>query len=241
MELRRPTVEAFDAYMKTVEARFDGQTRNGPFLWVDGAAARKQQVRQGHVLAEAWDAKGDIPIADGLVHDWMGAVFVPGATLEKSLRMLEDYDNQKNVYRPDVVDSKLLSRKDNDFRVYLRLLKKQILTVVLNTEHDVRYTRVDGTRCYSKSYSTRIAEVENPGRPDEWERPVGKDHGFLWRLNSFWRFEERDGGVYVECEAVSLTRDVPVGLGWLINPIIRSLPKDSLANTLRETKIALAR
>jgi len=240
VELGRPTIEAFDAYMRTVEARFDNQTRTGPFLWLDASSSRRQQVRQGQILAEAWGPKGDVPITDGLVHDWIGAVFIPGATLDKSLRVLEDYDNQKNVYRPEVVDSKLLSRKDDDFKVYLRLLKKQILTVVLNSEHEVHYLRVSDTRWTSKSYSSRIAEVADPGRPSEREKPVGKDHGFLWRLNSFWRFEERDGGLYVECEAVSLTRDVPTGLGWLINPIIRSLPRDSLANTLRETRAALA-
>jgi hypothetical protein len=110
--------------------------------------------------------------------------------------------------------------------------------VVLNTEHDVRYVRLDRARWYSKSFTTRIAEVEDPG-PNERELPPGNDHGFMWRLNTFWKFEERDGGVYLECQAISLTRDVPVGLGWLINPIIRSLPRESLTNTLRETRQAL--
>jgi len=240
VELGRPTVEAFDAYMRTVEARFDRQTRSDVFLWADTTPARREQVKQGQVLAEPWAAKGDIPITDGLIHDWIGAVFVPGATIEKSLPVLEDYNNQKNVYKPEVVDSKLLSGQGDNFVVYLRLLKKQILTVVLDSEHEVHYVRVDRTRWFSKSYSTRIAEVMDPGGSKEHDRPPGKDHGFLWKLNSLWRFEERDGGLWVECEAVSLTRDVPTGLGWLINPIIRNLPRDSLVNTLRATKAALA-
>jgi hypothetical protein len=69
--------------------------------------------------------------------------------------------------------------------------------------------------------------------------PVGNDHGFLWRLDSYWRFEERDGGVYIECEAISLTRDIPTGLAWLIEPIIRQLPQESLVNTLRATRNAV--
>jgi len=108
--------------------------------------------------------------------------------------------------------------------------------VVLNTEHDARYFPLDATRCYSRSCATRIAEVEHPGTPEERELPPGNDQGFLWRLNSYWRFEERDGGVYVECEAISLTRPVPAGLGWLIEPFIKNLPRESLANTLRETR-----
>ena len=103
----------------------------------------------------------------------------------------------------------------------------------------MKYTPVDKTRWRSVSRTTKIAEVEKAGKPDEREKPPGTGEGFLWKLNSYWRFEERDGGVWVECEAISLTRDVPTGLGWIVEPIIRDLPKESLANTLRSTRTAL--
>ncbi len=166
-------------------------------------------------------------------------MFIPGASLQKTIALVQDYNNHKQIYKPEVIDSQLLSHNGNDFTVRLRLLKKKVITVVLNTDHEVHYFPIDPTRWASRSYSTRIAEVESPGKPDEREAAPGKDHGFLWRLNSYWRFEERDGGVYVECEAISLTRDVPAGLGWLINPIIRSLPRESLANTLKATREAM--
>jgi hypothetical protein len=120
----------------------------------------------------------------------------------------------------------------------MRLRKKKVITVVLDTEHEVHYFQLDPLRWYSRSYTTRIAEVDNPGEPDERQLPPGADHGFLWRLYSYWKFQERDGGVYVECQALSLTRNVPLGLGWLIEPIIRQLPRESLANTLRATRDA---
>lgn len=238
VELKPRTAEAFDKYMQTAQARFDASLRPDTFLWVDASPERKRAVSAGRILAEPTNQSGDIEIPDGLIHDWTGAVFVPGATLEQTIRMVEDYPNHKNIYRPEVTDSRLLSRHGDDFHIFLRLVKKQILTVVLNTEHDVHYARLDRTRSYSKSFTTRIAEVEDPG-PGERERPPGHDHGFLWRLDSFWKFEERDGGVYLECRAISLSRDVPSGLGWLINPIIRNLPRESLSNTLRETRQAL--
>lgn len=238
VQLKPRTVEAFNQYMQAAQARFDGSLRSGPFLWVDASADRRRAVSEGKILAEPSKESGDIEIPDGLIHDWTGAVFVPGATLAQTLRVVEDYDNHKNIYRPEVMESRLLSRHDDDFKIFLRVLKKQVLTVVLNTEHDVHYVRLDGTRCYSKSFTTRIAEVQDPG-PNEHELPPGNDHGFLWRLNSFWKFEERDGGVYLECRAISLTRDVPAGLGWLINPIIRTLPRESLTNTLKATRRAL--
>jgi hypothetical protein len=238
VELKSQTVQAFDTYIQKAEARIDKGRVEGPFLWTDGTPVRKEHVRRGDIVAEPWSGNGDIEVTGGLIHDWIGAVFIPHTTLAKTLALVEDYNNHKRIYKPEVIDSQLLAHDGNNFRVRLRLLKKKVVTVVLNTEHDVRYVPLDQTRWSSRSYSTRIAEVESPGKPDEHELPPGNDHGFLWRLNSYWRFEERDGGVYVECEAISLTRGVPTGLGWLINPIIRSLPRESLANTLRATRDA---
>jgi hypothetical protein len=212
----------------------------GAFLWVDGSPERRRLALEGKPLVEPFESKGETAVPDGLIHDWVGAIFIPGATLDKTLLLVRNYDNHKNIYKPEVVDSKLLSRDGDNFKVFLRLLKKKVLTVTLNTTHDVRYIRVAPNRWRADAYSAKIAEVENSGERDERELPPGKDHGFLWRLNSFWRYEERDGGVFVECEAISLTRDVPSGLGWLINPVIRNLPKDSLVNLLNATRQALA-
>jgi hypothetical protein len=234
VELQKRTAEAFDSYTQAFERRFQKQLHEGRFLWLDGAPERIERVHRGEVISEPAVGKGDTEVPDGLIHDWVGAVFIPGVTLANTLRFVEDYDNHKRFYGPEVVDSKLLSHNGSDYQIFMRLVKKKILTVVLNTYHDVHYTQLDQRRWYSRSSTTRIAELDG-----ERELPPGRDHGFLWRLNSYWRFEERDGGVYVECEAISLTRNVPLGLGWLVNPIIRSLPQESLSNTLRATRVAL--
>jgi hypothetical protein len=239
VELQPHTVEAFDHYVRQAETRLDRQAHSSDFLWVDGASGRKLRVQRGEAIAEPWAGTGDTGVPDGSIHDWTGAVFIPGATLAKTLALVQDYDGHKAIYKPEVQDSKLVTRTGDEFQVYLRLLKRQVITVVLNTNHDVRYFPLDAARCYSQSRSTRIAEVDNPGEPDEREMQPGRDHGFLWRLNSYWRFEERDGGVYVECEAISLTRGVPAGLGWLVTPIVRTLPRESLENSLRTLRQAL--
>jgi hypothetical protein len=241
VELQPKTVAAYDDYVRGREEAVRKQQRNGAFLWADASSDRRGRIRQGDVLVEPAIGEGDTGVPDGLIHDWIGAVFLPGVTLRQTLKLVEDYDRHKEYYQPEVRDSGLLSRHGDDYQAYLRLLKKQVLTVVLDTTHEVRYACTSPTRCTSRSRATRIAEVEDPGGFGEHELPPGRDHGFMWRLDSWWRFEERDGGVYVECEAISLTRGVPVGLGWLINPIIRTLPRESLGNTLRETRAALAR
>jgi hypothetical protein len=237
-ELKPQTAAAFDRYVQQAEQRMDGRKS---FLWAGESAARARRVRQGEIVVDPATGTTETPVIGGLVHDWVGAVFIPGATLEKTLAAGQDYNRHKDIYRPEVIDSRMLARTGNDFRVYLRFLKKKVVTVVLDTEHEVHYEPVDRTRWRSRSRSTKIAEVKNAGQRNERELPTGTGAGYLWRLNSYWRFEERDGGTWVECEAISLTRDVPTGLGWLIEPIIRSLPMESLASTLRETRAALGR
>ena len=123
----------------------------------------------------------------------------------------------------------------------MRLKKKKVITVVLDTEHDARFSSLDKTRWYSQSRTTKVVDVENAGKPDERTKPAGTGGGYMWNLNSYWRFAERDGGVYVECQAVSLSRGIPWGFGWIIGPIVNDLPKDSLSNTLTATRAGVAK
>lgn len=240
VQLKQPTIDAFAAYVSEAEAKM-APTLDGtePFLWSDACAARVEQVRKGQTAAQLWAGKEPARVPDGLIHDWIGAAWIPGATVKETLALVQDYDNHKHIYKPEVTDSKLLSRHGNDFKIYLRLLKKKFITVVLDTEHDVHYSPLGHGRWVCRTYTTRISEVEHAGKPSERALPPDTGYGFLWRLDSYWRFEERDGGVIVECRAISLTRDVPSGLGWIIEPVVRKLPKQSLTNTLTATRQAL--
>lgn len=240
VQLKPKTVEAFQAYIREAEAAMEQTVpAGGPFLWSDRSSERTQQVRAGEVVARFWAGRGPVQVPHGLIHDWIAAALIPNTTLEDTLALIQDYDNHKNIYKPEVIDSRLISHHAGKFQIYLRLLKKKIITVILDTYHDVHYRPLDRTRCICRSYTTQIAEVENAGNPGERVLPPDTGHGFLWRLYSYWRFQERDGGVYLECRAISLTRDVPFGLGWVIEPIIQKLPKESLIKTLEATRQAL--
>jgi hypothetical protein len=235
--LKPETSTAFEGYIQEAETKMK-QTLLGSssFLWSDASSERAQQIRKGQIVAQFWSGQGPIKVPNGLIHDWIGAAFLPATDIDQTLGLIQDYDNHKNIYKPEVIDSKLISRHRNDFQIYLRLLKKKILTVILDTDHKVHYSSVDRTRWICHSQTTRIAEVQNAGSPKETVLPPDTGYGFLWRLNSYWRFQERDDGVYLECRAISLSRDVPLGLGWIIEPIIQKLPKESLINTLESTR-----
>jgi hypothetical protein len=240
VDLAPETVKTFDAYIREAEAAMESTLgAGGSFLWSGLDPERTQSVRKGHVVAQFWAGQGPVKIPNGLIHDWIGAAFVPGVTVEETLGLIQDYDNHTSIYKPEVVDSKMVSRKGNNFQVYLRLLKKKVITVVLDTDHDVHYRALDRKHWVCHSHTTRIAEVENAGSPKEAVLPPDTGHGFLWRLYTYWRFEERDRDVFIECRAISLTRDVPYGMGWMIEPIIQKLPKESLIKTLEATRQAL--
>ena len=237
VKLSPETVAAFDSYVEGAEGllrkRLEGKL---PFLWTDDDPPRRPELRGGKILIETPTKTPDIE--GGLLHIWQGAMFVPKATGPRILEVLQDYDRHQDWY-PEVVDSKLLGRDGDTLLGYQRLLKKKVLTAVLDTKHEARYRQVSENRWAGRSISTRIAEVENAGEKGERELPVGEDSGFLWRLYVYWRIEEAEGGTFVECLTVSLSRQIPWGLGWMIKPIVTSLPRESLEGTLQATCLAV--
>lgn len=245
-DLKPKTVAAFDRYVDLSEKRMDA---GGPFLWIDGLPdaerrARLQTVRSGQLAIErlrTLDSGKEIDVPDGMIHHWLGTVFIPGATLEQAVALLQDYDRHAEIYRPNVARSKLLSRNGDVFRVYLRFFMKKVIAVTVNSDHEARFTRPGPDRVESRIHSLRIAEVENADTPQEREKPVGHDGGYMWRLYTYWRFLERDGGTYLQCQAISLSRGIPMGFGWLIGPFVTSIPRDSLTFTLETTRKTLAR
>jgi hypothetical protein len=239
-ELSSRTLDAFDGYMRRTEQDLAARLSdpNKP-LWGEESSALFARIRNGEIPVEALNGGHPVDVPDGLVHDWIGGAFIPGARLQDALRLLQNYDRHAQVYQPEVLSSKLLSRDGDHFRSYLRLKKKKVLTVVLNTEYDIRWIALGPRRWACRSFSTKIAEVEDADTPKEREKALGEGHGFLWRFNAYWWVAERDGGVYVECRAISLTRDVPRAVAWLINPIVSGLPRESLVNTLQRTRDAL--
>jgi len=175
------------------------------------------------------DAPG---VPDAKIHHWVGAVFVPGVTLDRVLATLKDSAGNESRFYDDVVQSRLLARNGDQLNVFMKLRRTSIITVTYNTEHHVEYVRVSPTRASARSVATRIAELADAGTPQEREKPADDDSGFLWHLNAYWRYEEVAGGVIVECESVSLSRSVPMLVRPVANPIVDRIARDSLQRTL---------
>jgi len=226
-KLNPETAAAFDRYVAKAEARMN---QDPP---------RDSSLRGGELRIEPGGAGRDTKAPGGMIQDWIGSMFMPGATLAQVQGVLRDYANYKNYYRPKVIESKQLARMGDDYDIFLRLYEQHLLTVVLNATSHVSYRMPDAQHLSVTSHSTRIAEVKDPDRSYIDEAPVGNDSGFLWRLNSYWHFVAADGGVYAQCEAISLSRDVPLAFGWMLKGFLETFPKESMMNTLRGTSSAV--
>lgn len=250
-ELKPKTVEAFNRYIRQTEERIDRElARPQVFLWPDtlpADQARKiyEQLRAGEFYIEQLetrDAAGrEIEIPDGMVHHWVGVAFLPGVGLDAVLALAQDFDHAAQYFGPDVQASRLLEHEGDRFRVWMRLQRKKMVTVVLHTTQEAQFRRLSPARALSRGVTVRIAEVADPGTPQEKEKPVGRDRGFLWRLNTYWRYEEKDGGTYVQLEAVALSREIPFLLRWFIAPLVKSASREYLTHILEGFRRALVK
>ncbi len=218
--LSAESARAFDRYVTAAEADFD---------WRSHVPIDKEGVT---IIPGGPNPLIQLP--DALIHDWVAAVFVRSATVEQVLAILQSYGDYKRLYAPQITDSKVYSHHDNQWRIYLKLYRKAVFTANLASEYDVEYRWLSEGRWGMLSHSTKVAEVE-----DGVVLPVGTGHGYLWRLNAYWVLEQRPQGVYIECRAISMSRDVPVGLGWALKPVVAKLPRQSLRDTLESTVRAL--
>jgi len=240
-ELQAPTLKAWNTYLDEVNIRLEqraASTRH--FLWTDESENRSAQVRRGEVVVAPVLTHGTQDVPNGLIHHWIGALFLPGTTIGSFWAVLHDYDNYKNTYRPAVTASKTLACSESG-QQFLMIWKRKVLFVNAAIEgryqsHDVI---LDARRGYSVADSTEIRQIAEYGRSDERMLPPDTGSGFIWRIRSITRYEERDGGVLVEIEAIALTRDIPASLSWLVSPVVNHLSINSLSTTLRETRQAV--
>jgi hypothetical protein len=236
-----PTALAsFNAYTHAVESRLAQQHRS-PETFL--AAHEITQPHPADLLIEKLTEKltppASTPLSGAMLHHWRATAFAPGATAAGFERLLRDFSAYPQVFAPQVLHARAIEQPGGKLQATLRVRQRHVLTVVLDATYDVAFGRLDARHGYSLSRSLRIAEIEGAGTPTERALSPAEEHGFLWRLNTYWSYEERDGGLYLQIEAVSLTRAIPRGLGWAVGPYVESIPRESLEFTLRSACSAL--
>jgi hypothetical protein len=231
-------VSAFNSYIGALESRLAQQHRaqNG-FL----APADLTRLRGGELIVEQLTPSTGKEWSGAMLHHWRGTAFVAGAKAANFERLMKDFNSYPKHFSPQVVQAKVLTQSGDRVQASMRVRQRHVITVVMDTTYDVTFGRLDAQHGYSISRSTGVSEIDAPGTDRERALDSSHEHGFLWRLNSYWSYEERDGGLYMQIESVSLTRSIPTGLGWAVGPFVESVPRESLEFTLRQTCNALRR
>lgn len=237
----------FNDYVGRVESRLANQHRltDGFLASVGSSAQMDQQLRRGELVIEQLtpEDRGDLPNA--LLHHWRGTAFARGASVADFERLTKDFGDYPRLFAPQVLQARILSprggRVPDQFTAMMRVRQHHVITVVMDTAYDIQYGSLDAQHGYSVSRSTRISEIVSAGTPQEHALTDKDEHGFLWRMNTYWSYEERDGGLYTQVDSISLTRAIPTGLGWAVRPYVESVPRESLEFTLRAVCNALKR
>ena len=230
---------AFNTYVTSVEERIAGQ-HAAPAAFIAGMDSASQvRLRRGEPVVEQLTPVKSPELPGALLHHWRGTAFVPHATASEFERLLRDFDAYPKYFAPEVLKGKVLNEEGDRLQASMRVRQKHVLTVVMDTAYDVSFGRLNAQDGYSASRSTRIYEIDAAGTDHERALGAREEHGFLWRLNTYWSYEERDGGLYIQIESVSLSRSIPAGLGWAVRPFVESVPRESLEFTLRSASEAV--
>ncbi|HXC96712.1 MAG TPA: hypothetical protein VNU92_13515 [Edaphobacter sp.] len=249
--LAEPTTaaaSAFNVYSKAVEARLAQQRRSSRSVAdKDGFLASPTvdwksadgRLRQGELIVEQLTPSNDREFPGALLHHWRGTAFAPGAKAADFDRLMRDVNAYPQHFSPQVIRARGFALGGDRMEASMRVRQKHVITVVMDTVYVIDFGRLDARYGYSVSHSIRIEEIDRAGTGSERALSADEEHGFLWRQNTYWSYEEREGGLYLQIESVSLTRAVPHGLGWVVKPYIESIPRESLEFTLRSVCSAL--
>jgi hypothetical protein len=232
------TISQFESYAQKVEATLDERWKGQKnFLSIEDNKDEEQRVLEGQLVIKELPGGNPTEISNGLIHDWLGAVFIPKTSMDRVLEVMQNFDNHEKIY-PEIADSKSIRRNGNDITGYWRLERKGMVPVVLKVEQEAHYVQVAPGKWICRAYARNIREVDSGLFSRGQTFPAGKGHGYLWRLYAYWSLEAHNGGVLAECRTLSLSRDIPDGLGWAVGPYVKKMPQESLASTLNGTRRA---
>lgn len=241
--LQPETIEAWNAYISSTEARIEREIESGRGFFAQDFCAQPEEAREqvlgGNVVVapmETIDGEGNgIPIPDGRIHHWRGSIYLPGVKLEEYLYVALN-PSEEGPHQPEVLEYRILEKKPDELKIFIKMVRRKFIMLAYNTEHHITYRRYGDGKASGRSEATKIAEIVELGKKHEREKPVGRDRGFMWRLNSYWRYEEVDGGLIVEGESLLLSRGIPGVLKPIIEPLIHRSAQEMISNTLEEVK-----
>jgi hypothetical protein len=236
-ELKPETISAWEDYVQQKDAAVKSSTQ-APGLALDDED--DVSLRGGKILVDPIGPHIPKRVPNGLIHDWVGTAFIPNASMLEVLAAVRDYDHYKEVYHPAVIDSKVVSTGTDEDRFSVLLINKEVVKKkAIEGDYRASYVRIDDRHWYSIAESTRVQEIEDYGAPNQRLLPEDHGAGLIWRVHTITKYDEQEGGVFMQVEAMVLSRDVPAALRLIVNPIVRRVSRSSLQLSLSQTRGAI--
>jgi hypothetical protein len=235
---KQETLQAWEDHIRDVKASMENRAKgNCPFLWIDESPEMMQRVKSGEVVVTSHDP-GKVP--QGMIHHWVGAMFIPNVTFEQAMKVLSNYDRYNDFYKPLITKSVVVEREGDNAKVSVLAVQKVFsVTAAVETDNQVQVVRLNSEKAYIMSDALRVQEIADYGQPGEHPFPEDRRPGYVWRSFVLQRVEQRDGGVYIEVETIALSRGIPLEFRWLIKPVTDQLPRKLMLETLSDTRTAV--
>lgn len=240
LELKPETLACWNEYERAACTAMERQIHSGSFLDFENSREELARLRSGEILV--WQACPSNPkrVSSGLIHDWIGAAFFPDARIADVQAVSRDYRHYKEIYKPGILDAQLMRENENQDQFSLLMRNPAFFSkTALDGEFQSNYCHLNDTRMYTITRTLRLQEIDGYGQSAQHKLPPDRGHGYIWRITTLTRLEEKDGGVYVEERVIALSRDVPAGLRWVAGPIIRREARESAAASIQKTRTAV--
>ncbi len=236
-EPKQETLRAWDDYIRSVDLNVAQRAAGSrPFLWVDDSPEMQRRVQHNEVVITNHDPR---KVPQGLIHHWVGAMFVPNLSLDQVMSVLKSYDRYNELYKPLITKVAVLERDGDNVKLNVVAVQKAFsVTAAVETDDEVKIVRPAPNRVLITSTAVRVQEIADYGQPSQHLFAEAKRPGYVWRTVEVQRLEQRDGGVYVEFETVSLSRGIPLEVRWLIKPLTDNLPRKLMLDMLNDTRVA---
>jgi hypothetical protein len=207
------------------------------FLFTDSRPEHLESAQFRRGLFITSPHSGGMPIPSGLIHHWFGTISIPNAHLAELIAVLQDYNSYAAVYKPGVVESKLLGRDQNEFTYRLKFVQRGFgIKAGLLANFKSTYYRLAPDAGYSVTEAANLTELADPGTPEERPLTQNASHGYVEKVFTIVRYREVDGGVYVEVESLTLSRSIPAAIRWMVTPLVQRFSRQTMADTLDHLK-----
>ena len=230
-ELKPNTLQAWDDYVGSVNTSVAGRNAGSrPFLWIDGLPETRRRLQGGELVITNHDPR---KVPQGLIHDWVGVMLVPNVSLDQVMQVLNSYDRYSDIYRPLIRKTSVGEQAGGTVKLNVLAVQKAFsTTAAMEIDEEIESVRPAPNRICITANAVRIQEIANYGQPNEHAFPEARRPGYVWRALIVQRLEQRDEGVYIELETISLSRGIPVEMRWLIKPLIDDLPREMMTDFL---------